>query len=127
MRTLAVIIACLISWPALAFDLTVSDMSCANWLRERAKLKSWINPHTRQSEMPSGTFAGGGFLIGFIQAYDFACPLKKSRGSGIDVDAILERADEVCKAKGGDEPLLLVALELVKQLDPQHNDVCTTH
>jgi hypothetical protein len=125
MRTLAFITVCLISWPALAFDATTGTMSCTTWLQERSKLQSWINPHTHHGEMPSGSAIGGAYLIGFIEGYDFACPVKKPRGSGLDTEAVFERADELCKSRGGETPLLLVALELVKQLDPQHNEVCS--
>jgi hypothetical protein len=125
MRTLAFVIVCLISWPALAFDLTTGAMRCTTWLQERGKLQSWINPHTQHVEMPSGSLIGGAYLIGFIEGYDWACPVKKARGSGLDTEAVLVRADQLCKSKGGETPLLLVALELVKQLDPQHNEVCS--
>lgn len=41
------------------------------------------------------------------------------------MEAVFARVDAICKSKGGDEPLRLVALALVKELDPQHLDVCT--
>jgi hypothetical protein len=101
-------------------------MSCATWLQERGKLKSWVQSHNvPHGEMPTGTLVGGVYLIGFIEGYEWACPATKPRGSGLDMEAVLERAEDICKSKGGDTPLLLVALDLVKQLDPQHREVCS--
>ena len=109
MRTLAFIIVCLISWPALAFDATTGTMSCATWHQERDKLKAWTQSHdVPHPAMPSGSHIGGAYLIGFIEGYDFACPAIKSRGSGLDMEAVLERADDICKTRGGETPLLLV-------------------
>jgi hypothetical protein len=127
MRTLAfIIIVCLISWPAQAFDATTGAMTCTTWLQARGKLKSWLQSHdVPRGQMPTDHNAGSGYLVGFIEGYDFACPLKKPRGSGLDTGAVFDRADDICKLKGGDTPLLLVALDLVKQLDPQHSDVCS--
>ena len=125
MRTLAVIIVCLISWPALALDPTTGTMTCTTWLEARGKLNSWLQSHdVPHGKMPTDHVAGDAYLIGFIEGYDFACPLKKPRGSGLDTEAVFERANEICMSKGGHTPLLLIALDLVKRLDPQHNDVC---
>jgi hypothetical protein len=123
MRTLAFIIVCLISWPAQAFDATTGDMTCTNWLEARDELKSWV--HSHRGKMPTGHNAGSGYLIGFIEGYDFACPLKKPRGSGLDTEAVFDRADDICKSKDGHTPLLLVAFDLVLWLDSQHSDVCS--
>jgi hypothetical protein len=88
MRTLAFIIVCLISWPALAFDATTGQMSCATWLQERGKLKSWVQSHNvPHGEMPTGTLVGGVYLIGFIEGYEWACPATKPRGSGLDMES----------------------------------------
>jgi hypothetical protein len=119
MRTLAFIIVCLISWPALA---TTGTMTCTIWLEARGKVKSWVQ--SGHGKMPTDHVAGDAYLIGFLEGYDLACPLKKSRASGLDTEAVLDRANEICISKGGETPLLLVALDLVKRLDPQHNDVC---
>jgi hypothetical protein len=125
MRTLAFIIVCLISWPAQAFDATAGGATCTTWLEARDKLKSWVQSHAvTKGEMPTDHKIWSGYLIGFIEGYDFACPLKKPRGSGLDYGAVFDRADDICKSKGGDTPLFLVALDLVKWLDPQHNEVC---
>jgi len=125
MRTIAFIFVGLISWPAFAFDATEGDMSCTSWLQSRAKLESWAQskdvPH---GKMPTDHLAGSGYLIGFIEGYDWTCPLKRPRGSGIDTDAVFERADDICKSRDVETPLLMLAIELVKQLDPQHSEFC---
>jgi hypothetical protein len=126
MRALTfILVMCLLS-PAHAFDATTGATTCATWLKARDKLKSWVRSHAvPHGDMPSDHLAGSGYLVGFIEGYDFACPLKKPRGSGLDTEAVFERAEEICKSKNGETPLVLVALDLVKQLDPQHSDVCS--
>jgi hypothetical protein len=126
MRFLILLLACLILSPAIALDLTVGETTtCTSWLQERDKLQSFIHGHSG-GEIPRGTFVPGAWLIGFLAGYHTACPKVKSLASGLDMDAVFDRVDRICRsAKTGDIPLLLVATELVKQLDPQHSDVCT--
>lgn len=123
MRTLLLILICSISWPAVALDLTVGTLTtCTTWLQERDKLKSWT--HTG-GEMPTGTYTPGAWLIGFLEGYDWACPKDKPRASGLNSEAVFERIDRICRSsRPGETPLLLAALDLVKELDPQHSEVC---
>ncbi|HWX83357.1 MAG TPA: hypothetical protein VNZ48_07135 [Xanthobacteraceae bacterium] len=126
MRFLILLLACLTSWPAIALDLTVGETTnCTSWLHERDKLQSFIHSHSG-GEIPKGTFVPGAWLIGFLEGYDTACPKAKPLAAGLDTDAVFERVDRICRStKTDDTPLLLAAMELVKQLDPQHSDVCT--
>jgi hypothetical protein len=126
MRTLAFVIVCLISWPALAFDLTIGDtVDCTRWLQERDKVKSFIHGGSRGHEMPRGHYVPEMWLIGFIEGYSWACLKDKPLGSGLDQEAVFERADGICKSKEGNYPLHGVAVDLVKQLDPQHSEFCS--
>ncbi len=119
MRTLAIIIVYLISWPALGMDMTTGSMACSTWLEARAKLKSWVQPHARDlsEKMPTDHVAGDAWLIGFIEGYSFsgvyACPSKKRLGDGLDTGAVFDIASSICISKGGDTPLLIVAAEMV--------------
>jgi hypothetical protein len=125
MRFMILLLACLISWPAIALDLTVGETTnCTSWLQERDKLRSFIHSHSG-GEIPKGTFVPGAWLIGFLEGYDLACPKAKPLAAGLDMEAVFERVDHICRsAKPDDTPLLSVAIELIKQLDPQHSDVC---
>jgi hypothetical protein len=61
----------------------------------------------------------------FLEGYDAACPKEKALAAGLDSEAVFERVDRICSSsRTGDTPLLLVANDLVKELDPQHSDVC---
>jgi hypothetical protein len=73
--------------------------------------------------MPRGIQAPGAWLIGFLEGYDAACPKDKPLAAGLDSEAVFERVDRICSSsRTGDTPLLLVAFDLVKELDPQHTD-----
>jgi hypothetical protein len=120
MRSLMLLLACLISWPAAALDVTVGATDCATWLQERAKEQSFHGG----GELPTGTYLPSTWIIGFLEGYDWACPRAKPRTDGLDMGAVFERVDRICRAKTGGTPLLLVALDLVKELDPQHSGVC---
>jgi hypothetical protein len=114
----------LISGPAVALDLTVGATTCTYWLQERDKLQSFIHGHSGVA-IPTGTNVPGAWLIGVLEGYDLACRKAKPLASGLDTDAIFERVDGICRSeKSGDITLLLVAWDLVKQLDPHHSDVC---
>jgi hypothetical protein len=64
-------------------------------------------------------------LIGFLEGYDFACPASaKARTSGLDSEGLFERVDAICRSSPATTPLLIVAIDLIKQLDPQHSDIC---
>jgi hypothetical protein len=123
MRFLLLIFISLISWPALALDMTVGDATtCASWLQQREKLRAWT--HTG-GEMPTGTQIPETWLIGFLEGYSWACLKDEPLTAGLDSEAIFERADRICRStRTGDTPLLLVAFDLVKELDPQHSEVC---
>jgi hypothetical protein len=124
MRAFLLILFCLIARPALALDSSVGELTtCSSWLQERDKLATFIHSHSG-ADIPRGTFVPGAWLIGFIEGYGWACPKEKPLAAGLDSDAVYERVDSICRTKSGDTPLLLAAMELVKQLDPQHSEVC---
>ena len=76
--------------------------------------------------MPTGTQVPGAWLIGFLRGYDWGCLPDKSLTDGLDTGAVFERVDNICKSKPrpNETNLELAALELVKQLDPLHSEVC---
>jgi hypothetical protein len=75
--------------------------------------------------MPMGIAVSGAWLIGFFEGYDAACPKDRPLASGLDSEALFERVDRICtSSRPGDTPLLLVAFDLVKELDPEHSEVC---
>src|SRR5262249_30005825 len=116
----------LISWSALALDLTVGQLTtCTNWLEERAKEKSWFeaNVAVRKGEMPKGTYLPGAWLLGFLAGHDWACGIPKGVASGLDTDAVFQRVDNICRSSP-DANLELGALELLEELDPQHAVGC---
>ena len=128
MRALVSIFISLISWSALALDVTVGDMtSCTKWLQERAEEKSWFqsSPAVRKGEMPTGTYMPGAWLLGFLAGHDWSC-LSKPKGvaSGLDTEAVFERVDNICRSSPGETPLLLAVRDLVEELDPQHAVGC---
>jgi hypothetical protein len=118
---LILLLACLTSWPAAALDVTVGDMTnCATWLQERAKQQSFHGG----GELPRGTYLPGAWIIGFLEGYSWGCFKEKPLATGLDSVGVFERVDRICRSKTGDTPLLIVALDLVKELDPRHSDVC---
>jgi hypothetical protein len=125
MRALVLILFCLIARPALALDMTAGDMmTCSSWLQERDKLQTFIHGHTG-GELPMGTYVPSAWLIGFIEGYDWGCVKDKPLAAGLDSEAVFERVDRLCRSeKSRDITLRLIAWDLVKQLDPQHSDVC---
>src|SRR5262249_20025485 len=126
MRILAVIFLSVISSAALAFDLTMGQgITCTTWLQDRQELKAWTENHdVSRPAVPTDSLIGSAYLIGFIEGYNVGCPAKKPLGSGVDMESVFERADNICKSKGGDFPLYLVAQSLIVDLDPQHSLVC---
>jgi hypothetical protein len=113
LRTLlSVILVSLLSWPAFALDITPGAIDCETWLQERH------DPHTWAAS------PRGAWLIGFIEGYNFGCPNGGHLlATGLDSEGVYERVDRICSATRT-RPLLLAALDLVKELDPQHSDVC---
>jgi hypothetical protein len=116
------------AWPALALDQTIGDLkTCADWLQERSELKSWIKQPGHKSPMPMGTHITGAWLIGYLQGYDKGCVHDEPVTKGLDTDALFERLDRICrssKPRPEDYFLFLAADELIKQLDPDHADIC---
>jgi hypothetical protein len=114
----------LLSYPTLALDATVGDnTTCAKWLRDRGELSAWVKGHAANTPMPTSTHVEGAWLIGFLQGYSWGCLKDKPLADGLDTGAVFERLDRICKARP-DGPLSIVALDLVKELDPQHSDIC---
>jgi hypothetical protein len=123
-KLILLLFICLIPLPALALDITVGDVTtCADWLHERDKLRSWVHSG---GQMPTGTQLPGALLIGFLRGYDRGWLQDKSLTDGLDTGAVFERVDNICKSKPrpNETNLELAALELVKQLDPLHSEVC---
>jgi hypothetical protein len=117
-----VIFVCLIAWPANALDYTAGDATnCATWLQERSKLDSYIH---HGGQMPTGTQIPGGWLIGFLEGWSWACVHCKPLTDGLDSRAVFERVDKICKAKTGATPLRLVAADLITELDPGTGGLC---
>jgi hypothetical protein len=117
-----IFILCLIQWPALALDLTLGSLTtCSSWLQDRDKLKSYLRTG---GEIPTGAQLQGTWLIGFLEGYSWGCLADRTITTGLDTEGVFERADRICRSAPGAKPLLLVALDLVKELDPLHSDVC---
>jgi len=74
--------------------------------------------------MPTGTRIPSAWLIGFLEGYDWGCGEKKRLTDGFDLHAIFERVDRICKSRAGETPFFMVALDLIKELDPEHSEVC---
>jgi hypothetical protein len=128
--TLLVLSTSISAWPALALDLTVGQLTtCAVWLQERSELKSWIkrpDPNKSYGPMPTGTQITGTWVIGYIEGYDKGCLHDEPITKGPDTEALFVRLDGICRSKTQPEhyPLSLAADALIKQLDPDHDDVC---
>ena len=118
----------LISWSALALDVTVGDLTtCTKWLEERAKEKSWLqSPGPKKGEMPTGTYLPSVWILGFLQGRDWSCLNRPRVASGLDTGAVFERIDNICRSSPEGANLHLAVEDLIEELDPLHAVGCDT-
>lgn len=123
-RTIIALLILTSSVHALALDGTVGEtITCANWLKERSKLKAWTK---LGGEMPQSANIWGTWLLGVPGRLRLGLPARKTFAEGLDTTAVFERVDGICRShpKPDAYPLLLATHDLIKQLDPRHLDVC---
>ena len=124
MKALAVIAVFLVSWPALALDVTIGDLTdCTTWLEERDKLETWVHSHSHPpgDRMPWGAHMAGSWLIGFLQGYDYGCLTDKRSADGLDSEAGFKRLDRICRSAEKGTNLHMAAEKLIHLLHPELN------
>jgi hypothetical protein len=92
------------------------------FMASRARQVEVLGTHRRRDA--KGHPVAGNMANRVSRRLQFWLSTDRTITTGIDAEGVFERADRICRSSRDNKFLFMVALDLIKELDPQHSEVC---